>query len=141
MVRGLQGDDPHLLKTAACAKHFAVHSGPEAERHGFDAQPTPKDLAETYLPAFEKLVRAGVEAVMGAYNRVNRRTLLRQPVSARWTRCARAGVSAATWSATAAPSTIFTSTTSVTANAAESAALAVRMGCDLNCGCTYTSWC
>jgi beta-glucosidase len=70
MVRGLQGDDPRYLKTAACAKHYAVHSGPERERHAFDARPTPKDLAETYLPAFEKLVRAGVEAVMGAYNRV-----------------------------------------------------------------------
>ena len=85
MVRGLQGDDPRYLKTAACAKHFAVHSGPEAERHGFNAQPTPKDLAETYLPAFERLVRAGVEAVMGAYNRTldepccASRRLLRQP--------------------------------------------------------------
>jgi beta-glucosidase len=69
MVRGLQGSDPRYLKTAACAKHYAVHSGPERERHTFDARPTPKDLYETYLPAFEKLVRAGVEAVMSAYNR------------------------------------------------------------------------
>jgi len=57
-VRGLQGDHTYYLKTAACAKHYAVHSGPEQMRHGFDAQPTAKDLAETYLPAFEKLVRA-----------------------------------------------------------------------------------
>src|SRR5512143_3944116 len=69
MVRGLQGEHPQYLKTAACAKHYAVHSGPEQERHGFDARPSAKDLHETYLPAFEKLVRAGVEAVMGAYNR------------------------------------------------------------------------
>ena len=70
-VRGLQGDDPVYLKAAACAKHFAVHSGPEALRHTFDARPPKKDLYETYLPAFEKLVRdGGVEAVMGAYNRV-----------------------------------------------------------------------
>lgn len=70
-IRGLQGDDPVYLKTAACAKHFAVHSGPENLRHTFDAQPSRKDLFETYLPAFEMCVREGcVEAVMGAYNRV-----------------------------------------------------------------------
>ena len=70
-VNGLQGDG-EILKAAACAKHFAVHSGPEALRHGFDARVTPKDLEETYLPAFEALVtEAGVEGVMGAYNCVN----------------------------------------------------------------------
>ncbi len=70
-IRGLQGDDPVYLKAAACAKHFAVHSGPEHIRHSFDAQPSRKDLYETYLPAFEACVRKGhVEAVMGAYNRV-----------------------------------------------------------------------
>ena len=71
-VRGLQGDNPEWLKTAACAKHYAVHSGPEAQRHGFDARVTDKDLEEYYLPAFRSLVRdARVEAVMTAYNRVN----------------------------------------------------------------------
>ncbi len=70
-VRGIQGDDPVYLKAAACAKHFAVHSGPENLRHTFDAKPSKKDLFETYLPAFEMCVREGrVEAVMGAYNRV-----------------------------------------------------------------------
>lgn len=70
-VKGLQGEDPFFLKAAACAKHFAVHSGPEALRHEFDAIPSKKDLFETYLPAFEALVKeANVEAVMGAYNRV-----------------------------------------------------------------------
>ena len=65
-VRGLQGDGT-TMKAAACAKHFAVHSGPEALRHSFNAVASPKDLEETYLPAFEDLVnRAGVEAVMGA---------------------------------------------------------------------------
>ena len=60
------------MKAAACAKHFAVHSGPEALRHSFDAIASKKDMEETYLPAFEKLVtEAGVEAVMGAYNRTN----------------------------------------------------------------------
>lgn len=70
-VRGLQGDDPRFLKTAACAKHFAVHSGPEALRHNFDVAPSEADLRETYLPAFEALVReAKVEIVMTAYNAV-----------------------------------------------------------------------
>ena len=68
-VRGLQGDNPDYLLAAACAKHFAVHSGPEPLRHNFDAWPTGADLHETYLPAFEALVReAHVEVVMTAYN-------------------------------------------------------------------------
>ncbi len=71
-VRGLQGDHPDYLVAAACAKHFAVHSGPEPLRHIFDATPTPADLHETYLPAFEALVReARVEIVMTAYNALN----------------------------------------------------------------------
>jgi beta-glucosidase len=70
-VRGLQGDDPHYLKASACAKHFAVHSGPEATRHTFDAIVDEKDLRETYLYAFKTLVDSGVESVMCAYNRVN----------------------------------------------------------------------
>ena len=70
-VRGLQGDDPRYLKAAACAKHYAVHSGPEGNRHSFDAIASPKELNETYLPAFEALVGAGVEIVMCAYNRTN----------------------------------------------------------------------
>ncbi|HEY9047731.1 MAG TPA: glycoside hydrolase family 3 N-terminal domain-containing protein [Ohtaekwangia sp.] len=70
-VRGLQGNDPHYLKTSACAKHFAVHSGPEANRHTFNAIVDEKDLRETYLYAFHELVNAGVESVMCAYNRVN----------------------------------------------------------------------
>jgi len=70
-VKGLQGTNSRYLKTAACAKHFAVHSGPEAERHGFNAIVDEKDLRETYLYSFKKLVDAGVESVMCAYNRVN----------------------------------------------------------------------
>lgn len=70
-VRGMQGDDQEHLKTAVCAKHFAVHSGPEAGRHTFDAIVNEKDLRETYLYAFKKLVDNGTEAVMCAYNRVN----------------------------------------------------------------------
>jgi len=136
MVRGLQGDHPDLLKTAACAKHFAVHSGPEAERHGFNARPTPKDLAETYLPAFEKLVRAGVEAVMGAYNRTldepccASRRLLVDTLRGRWE------FKGHVVSDCGAIDDIHLHH-KVTATPAQSAALAVRMGCDLNCGCTY----
>lgn len=71
-IQGLQGDDPKYLKTAAMAKHFAVHSGPEKSRHSDDYHPSDKDLYETYLPAFEKaVVEANVESVMCAYNRVN----------------------------------------------------------------------
>lgn len=70
-VNGLQGGHPKYLKTAACAKHYAVHSGPEALRHGFNVSPTKKDLRETYLPAFKALVKeANVEGVMSAYNAV-----------------------------------------------------------------------
>jgi beta-glucosidase len=69
-VKGLQGDHPKYLKAAACAKHFAVHSGPEKDRHTFNAIVTKRELYDTYLPAFKKLVtEAKVESVMGAYNR------------------------------------------------------------------------
>ncbi len=136
MVRGLQGDDPRYLKTAACAKHFAVHSGPEHERHHFDARPTPKDFAETYLPAFEKLVAAGVESVMGAYNRV-----YGEPACA--SRLLLVDILRGEWKfqghvvSDCGAIDDFHQHHRVTGNAAESAALAVRMGCDLNCGCTY----
>jgi beta-glucosidase len=136
MVRGLQGEDRHYLKVAACAKHFAVHSGPEGERHAFDARPTLKDLAETYLPAFEKLVAAGVEAVMGAYNRVlgepacASALLLEDILRGRW------GFKGHVVSDCGAIDD-FHRGHHVTRNAPESAALAVRRGCDLNCGCTY----
>ena len=70
-VRGIQGDDPVYYKATACAKHYAVHSGPEPKRHSFNAKPPKKDLYETYLPAFEALVReAKVQSVMSAYNAV-----------------------------------------------------------------------
>ena len=71
-VKGIQGHDEKYLKAAACAKHLAVHSGPEGVRHGFNAVVGRQDLYETYLPAFKACVQEGhVEAVMGAYNRVN----------------------------------------------------------------------
>ncbi|MBP3797542.1 MAG: glycoside hydrolase family 3 C-terminal domain-containing protein [Ruminococcus sp.] len=134
VVRGLQGDGK-VLKTAACAKHFAVHSGPEAIRHEFDAQANAKDMEETYLPAFEALVKeAKVESVMGAYNRVNG-----EPACAsnflmdklkEWefdgyfvSDC---------WAIRD-----FHENHMVTANALESTAMALKAGCDVNCGCTY----
>ncbi len=71
-IQGIQGHDAAHLKAAACAKHFAVHSGPEDTRHSFDARVSRQDLYETYLPAFKACVQEGkVEAVMGAYNRTN----------------------------------------------------------------------
>ena len=70
-VKGLQGSNDKYFKVIATAKHFAVHSGPESDRHRFDAWPSETDLYETYFPAFEALVRdAGVYSFMGAYNRV-----------------------------------------------------------------------
>ena len=69
-IKGIQGDG-EFLKAAACAKHFAVHSGPEPLRHTFNAVVNDHDLWETYLPAFEYAVNAGVAGVMGAYNRTN----------------------------------------------------------------------
>ena len=68
-IQGVQGNDPHYIKAMACAKHYAVHSGPEPERHGFDADPPERDVYETYLPQFEMAVRQGhVGGVMGAYS-------------------------------------------------------------------------
>jgi beta-glucosidase len=136
MVRGLQGDDARYMKAAGCAKHFAVHSGPERERHGFDAKPTLKDLFETYLPAFEKLVRGGVEAVMGAYNRTlgepccGSGLLLMDILRGRW------AFRGHVVSDCGALDDIHLHH-KVTKTEAESAALAVRNSCDLNCGGTY----
>lgn len=135
VVRGLQGDHPQYLKTAACAKHYAVHSGPEKLRHGFDAQASPRDLAETYLPAFEALVReAGVEAVMGAYNRTNGEPCCASPtlmgLLKQW------GFQGHFVSDCGALDD-FHNHHKVTKDAEESAALAVAQGCDLNCGATY----
>ena len=137
-VRGLQGQG-ETLKAAACAKHFAVHSGPESLRHRFNAEATPKDMEETYLPAFEACVRdAGVEAVMGAYNRTNgepccgSRTLLVDTLRGKW------GFRGHVVSDCGAVCD-FHKGHMVTSTPAESAALAMQMGCDLNCGKTYLS--
>ena len=134
-VKGLQGEG-ETLRTAACAKHFAVHSGPEALRHSFNAVSTEKDLEETYLPAFRTLVReAGVEAVMGAYNRTNGEPCcasdtLMEKLRGEWgfeghfvSDC---------WAIRD-----FHENHKVTSAPTESVTKALKAGCDLNCGCTY----
>ena len=135
-INGLQGHG-ETMKAAACAKHFAVHSGPEANRHSFDAIATPKDMEETYLRAFEECVReAKVESVMGAYNRVNgepscgSKTLLVDILRGKW------GFEGHVVSDCGAISDFHTGHF-VTNTPAESAALGVKMGCDLNCGGIY----
>ena len=133
-VRGLQGNG-EFLKTAACAKHLAVHSGPENLRHEFNAVASPKDMEETYLPAFRELIEdAGVEGVMGAYNRVNGEPSCASKflmgklkewnfdgyfVSDCWA------------------IRDFHTSHKVTSTAPESAAMALKAGCDVNCGNTY----
>lgn len=138
-IKGIQGDDPKYLKAAACAKHFAVHSGPEAERHSFNAVVSQKDLWETYLPAFEAAVLEGdVAGVMGAYNRTNgepccgSKTLLLDILRKEW------GFKGYTTSDCWAIKD-FNENHKVTGSIEESAALAVKNGCDLNCGCAYAS--
>ena len=135
-VRGLQGNGP-VLKSAACAKHFAVHSGPEALRHQFNAEATPKDMEETYLPAFEAcVVDAQVEAVMGAYNRTNgepccgSKTLLAGLLRDKWG--FQGHVVSDCWAIRD-----FHESHKVTQKPTQSVALALESGCDLNCGNGY----
>ena len=125
------------LKTAACAKHFAVHSGPEALRHEFDAKASKKDMYETYLPAFEACVKEGeVEAVMGAYNRTNgepccgSNTLIRGILRGEWG--FQGHFVSDCWAIRD-----FHENHCVTKTPEESAAMALKAGCDVNCGVTY----
>ena len=135
-IQGLQGDGP-VMKAAACAKHFCVHSGPEALRHEFNAIASVKDMEETYLPAFEACVKEGhVESVMGAYNRVNGEPACGSPflqsiLRGKWgfeghyvSDC---------WAIRD-----FHEHHKVTSVPEESVKLALENGTDLNCGCTYT---
>ncbi len=133
-VKGLQGNG-EVLKAAACAKHFAVHSGPEAVRHEFDAIANPKDMEETYLPAFEALVKeAKVEGVMGAYNRVNGEPACASPYL--MSKLKEWGFDGYFVSDCWAIQD-FHLHHHITDTAVESAALALKQGCDINCGCTY----
>ena len=135
-IKGLQGDDPRYLKTAACAKHFAVHSGPEKERHEFDAIVSKQDMEETYLPQFKEAVDADVEGVMGAYNRTNgepccgSRTLMVDILRNKWK--FKGYFTSDCWAIAD-----FHLHHMVTDTPTESVALALKNGCDLNCGNTY----
>ena len=138
-VRGLQGDDPHYLKLVATPKHYAVHSGPEAERHGFNAVVSQRDLRETYLPHFQATVQeGGAWSIMTAYNRTNGEacsaspTLLQEILRDEW------GFAGYVVSDCGAIDDVFQHH-HVAASAEEAAALSVLAGCDLNCGCTYGS--
>ncbi len=133
-VKGLQGEGD-TMKSAACAKHFAVHSGPEALRHRFNAVANRKDMNETYLPAFRALVDAGVESVMGAYNRTNgepccANTGLMKALRDEW------GFQGHFVSDCWAINDFHTGHM-VTDSPEASAALALEKGCDLNCGSAY----
>lgn len=137
VVKGLQGDHPKYLKAGACAKHYAVHSGPEELRHEFDAITTPKDLHETYLPAFKALVtEVNVESVMGAYNRVNgepacaSKLLLQDILLDDWG--FKGHILSDCWAITD-----FHTGHMVTSDVAESAAMALNHSVSLNCGNSY----
>lgn len=136
-VRGMQGDDPRYLKTAACAKHYVVHSGPEKLRHEFNAKPPVKDFRETYLPAFKRLVQEGhVESVMCAYNRTYDEPccgspyLLQDILRNEWG--FKGHIVSDCWALTD-----FNQFHKITATSEESAAKAILAGVDLNCGVAY----
>ena len=136
-VKGLQGDHPKYLKLVATPKHYAVHSGPEPARHTFDARVSRRVLYDTYLPAFEACVKEGKAAsVMGAYNRVNGEpccaspTLLQAILRNEW------GFDGYVVSDCGAINDIFM-WHRVVETAPEAAALAVKNGCELNCGDTF----
>jgi beta-glucosidase len=136
-VQGMQGTDSHYLKTVATPKHFAVHSGPEDERHYFDAAVSQRDLRMTYLPAFEACIVEGqAYSIMGAYNRVNGEaccaspTLLQNILRDEW------GFEGYVVSDCGAIDDIYSGHRLVR-SPTEAAALAVKNGCDLECGCTY----
>ncbi|MBR0459224.1 MAG: glycoside hydrolase family 3 C-terminal domain-containing protein [Victivallales bacterium] len=138
-VQGLQGDHPKYLLSAACAKHFWGHSGPEELRHGFDAKISPYDAAATYLPAFEKLVcEAHVAGVMGAYNRTNgqaccgSKDYLRDLLRKKW------GFDGYTVSDCGAISDIFQHHALVD-SMTDAAAMALNNGCNINCGKAFLS--
>ncbi|MBQ4626409.1 MAG: glycoside hydrolase family 3 C-terminal domain-containing protein [Clostridia bacterium] len=134
-IRGIQGKG-EFLKASACSKHYAVHSGPEADRHGFDAIVNPHDLFETYLPAFEKTVKSGVTGVMGAYNRTNGEAccahsyLLGEILRKQWK------FDGYVVSDCGALGDIY-KFHKCAETKTEAAALALKNTCDLNCGETY----
>jgi beta-glucosidase len=144
-VKGLQGEDARYLKLVATPKHFAVHSGPEPERHHFDARAGERDVRETYLPAFEACIKeAKAFSIMGAYNRTNGEpccaspTLLEKILRQEWGFGGPTGCEGYVVSDCGAIRDIYKHH-KVVKTAAEAAALAVNEGCDLNCGETYVA--
>jgi len=138
-VRGMQGDHPFYLKTVATPKHYAVHSGPEPDRHTFDAVVDERDLRETYLPAFRtSIVDGGAESVMCAYNRFRGEPacasdeLLQQILREEW------GFEGYVVSDCWAITDIY-NTHKVVETAPEAAAMALAAGTDLNCGVSFDS--
>lgn len=137
-VKGLQGDDPKYLKVAACAKHYAVHSGPERLRHEFNAKASMKDLWETYLPAFKALVEAKVEAVMCAYNRTNDEAccgntyLLQDVLRKEWS--FKGHIVSDCWALSD-----FYQGHKIVSNPVQAAVLALNRGVNLECGSTFPS--
>ena len=138
-IQAVQGDNPDYYLALACAKHYAVHSGPESTRHSAYVTPTEADFYDTYLPQFEAAVREGkVGSVMGAYNRIfgspaNASTLLLTDILRdRW------GFQGYVVSDCDAVTDIYQNHR-VVATAAEAAALALKAGDDLECGSTYAS--
>ncbi len=137
--KGMQGDDPDYLKLVATPKHYAVHSGPESQRHEFDACVSQRDLHETYLPHFRACIEeAGAWSVMGAYNRTlgepccGSPTLLQRILREEWG--FRGYVVSDCWAIRD-----FHEHHGITSTPEESAAMAVKNGCDLNCGDMYPS--
>jgi beta-glucosidase len=138
-IQSVQGDDPNHYLALACAKHYAVHSGPEATRHTANVEPTEIDFWDTYLPHFEAAVREGkVGSVMGAYNRVygasasGSTLLLTEILRDRW------GFKGYVVSDCDAVTDIFRNH-KIVPTAAEAAALALKAGDDLECGRTYAA--
>jgi beta-glucosidase len=137
-VRGLQGDHPKYLKTAAAAKHYAVHSGPEKLRHEFNAEASQKDMWETYLPAFKALVDADVETIMCAYNATNgepccaNKYLLQDVLRDQWN--FKGHIVSDCWALED-----FYGGHDVVATREEAAALGIKSGVNLNCGSVYPS--
>ena len=135
-IKGIQGDG-EFLKAAACAKHFAAHSGPEKARHGFDAIVSEKDLQETYLPAFKYAVKAGVAGVMGAYNRVNGEPaccgerLIKEILRSQWD-------FQGYFVSDCGAITDISEHHHYAEDLKEAAALSLKAGCNLNCGEAYT---
>ena len=133
-VRGIQGNDPHFLSAAATAKHLAVHSGPEPDRHQFNVSPSRQDLAETYLPAFRRTVVDGkAEIVMCAYNAVDGKPacanddLVNRTLRTAW------GFAGHVTSDCGAIDDITTGHKFTKTNV-EATAVAVKAGTDMNCG-------